>query len=153
MTRPISVARRMLGAIVIALVGGVAAALAASVYDNFEDGVIDPFAWNAYPEGGATIAETAGIMAVTIPASASGAAISGQLHSRCQLRGDFDIQVNFILEAWGETNGVRASLAVISADASDTSPAQIIERASLAPDEFPERAGKSMCTIRAEAPS
>ena len=129
--------RPVLGALVIALVGSVAVAWAATVYDNFDDGVINPFFWSAYPEGGASIDETAGGMRFTIPATASGPAISSQLHSRCHVRGDFDVQVNFSLTAWPATNGVRVSLAVVSADANAPSPAVIIERASLAPDEFP----------------
>jgi hypothetical protein len=80
------------------------------VYDNFDDNVTDSSLWSVGQTGGPVAAETNQRLEITLPANSAGDQFSAAYYSACQLRGDFDIQVDYELLTWSPTNGVRLSL-------------------------------------------
>lgn len=83
--------------------------------DDFDDNTIDPSLWTTNLIGsGPTIAETNQRVETTHPATSADGPGQGVFwagyDSVCQLRGDFDIQVDYNLLAWPFANGVRVGL-------------------------------------------
>lgn len=79
-----------------------------TVYDDFEFR-----RWDVALEGsGITLAQRAGKLEIVIPANAAGASISARALSTCQLRGDFDLRVDWQLPSFVARSGVRLGLLV-----------------------------------------
>jgi hypothetical protein len=81
--------------------------------EDFNDNSIDPILWTASVYGsGPQIEEANQQLEVTIPGSSSGQDFGVKLASNFQLRGDFDVQVDFRLLTWPFANGVRMGLGI-----------------------------------------
>jgi hypothetical protein len=81
------------------------------VYDDFNDNSINTFLWTVFQGGsGPTIAETNLRLEIAHPAESAGDIFFAQYISVCQLRGDFDIQADYLLLTWPSANGVRVGL-------------------------------------------
>ena len=94
--------------------------------DDFNDGTIDPLIWSAYFVGtGASVEETGGEARIELQASSAGPTIAGGYESRCNLSGDFDLRVDYVLHTWPALNGVRVSLSARTVTAS-----YLVERVS-----------------------
>jgi hypothetical protein len=79
--------------------------------DDFADNSIDPGVWSVDVYGsGASVAEQNQQLEFFMAASSSGAEFGTRLVSVFQLRGDFDIQVDFNLIQWPYYNGVRLAI-------------------------------------------
>jgi hypothetical protein len=124
--------------ILVMIVSTSIADAAGAVYDDFGNGAINSHLWTTHLTGGSSIVENGGGIVATIPANATspGSSFGAQLISRCELRGDFDVRVDFRLPVWPPTNGVRASLGITGTNAGGVPGVAIIERASLANGEF-----------------
>ena len=84
--------------------------------DNFNDNIINPFTWIIRNGGGPTVAETNGRLEVLLPKTSTGEIFGGSIYSRCTLRGDVDIQVDYSLLDWPFNNGVRVGLLLSDRD-------------------------------------
>ncbi len=85
--------------------------------DDFNDNVLSSAIWTAAVYGsGPTIAETNQRLEIRHPASATGDPFGAEVKSICRLVGDFDIQVDYLLTAWPQANGIRLGLAVNPGD-------------------------------------
>lgn len=81
--------------------------------DDFDDNVIAAENWDVVVYGsGAQIAEQNQQLEFIMPASASGYEFGTRLVSQFELRGDFDIRVDFLLPQWPQFNGVRIAVAM-----------------------------------------
>lgn len=87
--------------------------------DDFSDNAINPSVWKSFQEGsGPTVVETNQRLEIALPAqSAEDPApapniFSAGYTSACRLRGDFDVQVGYVLPVWPIRNGVRMGLNV-----------------------------------------
>lgn len=81
--------------------------------DDFNDNSIAAENWEVVSYGsGAEIAEQNQQLEFFMPASASGYEFGTRLVSLFQLRGDFDIRVDFRLLQWPRYNGVRIAVAM-----------------------------------------
>jgi len=91
------------------------------VYDDFEDGYINRTRWQFFNgPTGSTVSEYGGRMMFFHPSTASGEWFGVGLNSRCELIGDFDIQVDYDLLIWPNGpenpdggyfgNGIRTAL-------------------------------------------
>lgn len=79
--------------------------------DDFDDNHIDPDTWSVVLYGsGAQVAEQNQELEFFMPSSASGSEFGVRLVSVFELRGDFDIQVDFRLLEWPDYNGVRTAI-------------------------------------------
>ncbi|MCL5960389.1 MAG: hypothetical protein M1358_13965 [Chloroflexi bacterium] len=83
--------------------------------EDFARGIVNPAVWLAYLRGsGPAIAVADERMQITIPATSSHTQTVGSFaagaDSVCQLTGEFDMQVDYILNAWPSHNGVRVGL-------------------------------------------
>lgn len=95
----------------------------ARLYDDFL-----PVKWKQTVVGtGVTINQTNSRLDMIISATAAGSSISGRWDSTCQLRGDFDVRVDWSLPGYVPQSGVRLAMAI--GDAS-------IERTGLGPNDF-----------------
>jgi hypothetical protein len=95
----------------------------AQMYDDFA-----PAKWTQTTTGtGVTIRQQNNRLEMQIAANASGSSISGKWDSTCQLRGDFDLRVDWSLPGYVPRSSVRLALA--AGDAS-------IERTGLSANDF-----------------
>ncbi len=98
------------------LVGTFAARAAnaqAVLSDDFNDNATDLDRWSIGTAGsGVTLFENNQRLEIAFSLNASGSFLAKQYNSRCRLRGDFDIQVDFQLIDWPNSNGVRVGLSV-----------------------------------------
>jgi len=79
-----------------------------TITDNFNDNSINTSLWQAFSSGtGFNVNEVNQQLEISLPGTTSGAA--GYL-SRCALRGDFDMQVDFTLLTWPSLNGTEVGL-------------------------------------------
>jgi len=79
--------------------------------DDFDDDHIDPYVWSVEIYGsGAQIAEQNQQLEFFMPSFASGEEFGTRLLSDFQLRGDFDIRVDFRLLEWQSFNGMRIAI-------------------------------------------
>jgi hypothetical protein len=81
--------------------------------DDFDDDSIDPDRWSVVVYGASTeVVEQNQQLEFFLPASSSGSEFGARLISGFQLRGDFDIRVEFRLLQWPADNGVRIAVAL-----------------------------------------
>lgn len=79
--------------------------------DTFDDNHIAVDVWSVELYGfGAQLAEQNQRLEFFMPANASGSEFGARLISRFELRGDFDIRVDFALLEWPFYNGVRIAI-------------------------------------------
>jgi hypothetical protein len=84
---------------------------AAIVYDNFDDNLTDPALWSIeLKDNGPTASETNQRLEITLPAESAGDDFAAWYDSACQLRGDYDIQVDYEVLTWPLASGVRLGL-------------------------------------------
>ncbi len=83
-----------------------------SLDDSFDDGVLNTCAWS-YATGGAGVSgeEIDGVFQITFEPDANGDSFSASLTTTCELTGDYDIQVDYVLIEWPSFSGVRVGLA------------------------------------------
>ena len=95
-----------------------ATALATPVLgDDFNDNALNAALWSAAVYGsGPTLAETNQRLEMRLPANAAGDPFGAEVTSACQVAGDFDVQVDYLLATWPQANGVRLGLAVNPGD-------------------------------------
>lgn len=90
------------------------------LYDDFNDNTINSSLWTDVHGGsGPTIDEINQRLEITHPAASSGDTFFAQYTSICQLRGDFDIQVDYQLLTWPSANGVRIGLNIAGVGATE----------------------------------
>ncbi len=113
----------------------ISAAIAAPViYDDFNDNRLDAFKWASFQIGyGPTVSETNQRLEIDLPGNSiedpSAQLFQAKYYSACQLKGNFDIQVDFSLPVWPYANGVRTALSCA---------AGALERTSFGtPEDFP----------------
>lgn len=94
----------------LASLGSKAMAANSVMSDNFDDNVVNSVLWAPYASGGSSIAEANQRLEISFPASSTGAAFAAGVNSRCQLHGDFDVEVGYELLNWPLANGVRIGL-------------------------------------------
>jgi hypothetical protein len=105
-----------------------APARAQEFFDSFDDDAIDPQVWSVEFYGsGAQVTVQDQQLEFFFPASASGVEFGVRLVGVFQLRGDFDIRVDFRLLLWPRFNGVRTAIALTDAYDNDYG----MERSSL----------------------
>ncbi len=103
---------------------------AGGLLDDFDDNSFNPSLWSPYTQGtGPSISVVNQRVEITLPANSkddnsSMPTIAGRYSSRCTLIGDFDIQVDYELLDWPDSNGVRVGLGV---------PGGMTERVSFGP--------------------
>ncbi len=91
----------------------VSPALAASPLDLSFESAPAPQLWTPFVEGnGPAYAFVNGRLELSMPASASGSTFATGLRSECQLSGDFDIALEYLLLDWPLSNGVRSGIVV-----------------------------------------
>ncbi len=79
--------------------------------DNFNNNDIDSSNWDIYYIGNSsTVDEADEKLEIVIPANSSSKLTMAGITSLCQLRGDFDMQVDYELLTWPSSNGVRVGL-------------------------------------------
>lgn len=91
------------------------APVTAAVLDDFDDQTVNTHLWTRNVQGvGPTVAELNGRLEIRLPPTSiedpTLRVLRGGYSSVCQLRGDFDIQVNYQLLDWPFSNGVRVGL-------------------------------------------
>jgi outer membrane protein assembly factor BamB len=79
-------------------------------YDDFDDNVCNSTLWDILEYGGPYVNETDQRLEITLPSDSSGANFFAGYTSKCALRGDFDVCVDYHLLTWPSNNGVRAGL-------------------------------------------
>jgi hypothetical protein len=98
--------------------------------DYFNDNHIDPGLWSTeiygYP---VQMVEQNQQLEYFVPAASAGGEYGARLVSVFQMRGDFDIQVDFSLLQWPNFNGVRSAVALTDSYYDDYG----VERSSLSP--------------------
>lgn len=88
------------------------------LFDDFDDNSVNPSLWTPYTQGtGPSISEVNQRVEITLPANSkddysSIPVFSGGYSSICTLKGDFDVQVDYELLDWPDSNGVRVGLGV-----------------------------------------
>ena len=88
------------------------------VFDDFNDNSINSDLWSEGQVGGPAVNEINQRLEIFFPWNSAGEYFGAGYSSKCLLRGDFDIQVDFSLLDWpsveqlGTGNGVRIGLAV-----------------------------------------
>jgi hypothetical protein len=86
----------------------------AALCDDFDDDFTDPTLWISETSGvGPMIDEAAQRVVInfpTDPQNGSNGVFGARYRSRCRLRGDFDVQVDYETLAWPSENGIRLSL-------------------------------------------
>jgi len=99
-----------------------AAAVSNLVYDDFDDNQINSHLWFAYQgEPGPVVSETNQRLEILYPPQSAGEVFGAGYVSICQLRGDFDIQVDYQLPVWPPANGVRVALVTVLGSVERTS--------------------------------
>lgn len=117
-------------AVLLLLVG--APASAQEFIDDFNDNHIDPDVWSLTNYGSGTqLSEQNQRLEFHFPSNASGTEFGARLISRFELRGDFDIQVDFQLLDWPDYNGVRLAIGLTDSYFDDYG----MERSSLSASE------------------
>lgn len=112
-------------------------ATATMIYDDFNDGSINLSKWEVDLGPDITATETGGRLELSILPLASGVDFGGGVNSTLLFTGDFDLQVDFLLESWPSQNGVRSALGIWSSTAD---AGVFIERSASSPaGNFPER--------------
>lgn len=94
---------------------GSLASSASTIFEDFEDSATDSDKWLISVTGdGPQIAEESGQLIITVPADSKDAVdkttFAAGYISRCTLRGDLDLQVDYSLRTWPYGNGVRVGL-------------------------------------------
>jgi hypothetical protein len=79
------------------------------VSDDFNDNQTNANLWQVSSAGvGPTVAEVNQRLEITIPANSSNSQLfGGGYRTKCALRGDFDVQVDYELLTWPNSNGIR----------------------------------------------
>jgi hypothetical protein len=119
------------------------------LYEDFRDPAVSPGRWTVVTTGsGPTLSVANQQLVISLPAFSSNdpttATFGVGLVSTCQLRGDFDVQVQYTLLRWPATNGVRLGLGVGTGRLFvDLTPA--IERVSASVN-FPDSPGEYYLT-------
>src|SRR5512143_3043075 len=81
------------------------------VYDNFDDNATDPSLWLIHlKDSGPMVSEINQRLEFTLPADSAGDDFAAWYDSVCQLRGDYDIQVDYELLTWPLASGARIGL-------------------------------------------
>jgi len=102
---------------------------AAVFFDNFNDNTMNTAYWTSFASGsGPSCAETNNRLEITIPGSSRGDSFATGYYSSFYLKGNFDIQVDYILLDWPDGNGVRMGLNCNGASVQRTSygPGEIV---------------------------
>jgi outer membrane protein assembly factor BamB len=81
-------------------------------FDDFDDNMCNSTIWDITGYGGPYTNETNQRLEITVPSDSSADTFSAGYASKCALRGDFDIQVDYHLIAWPPENGVRVGLLI-----------------------------------------
>ena len=103
--------------------------------EDFNDNYLDPTLWRAYVYGsGPQLSETNQQLRIEIPGTSSGGDFGVKLASNFLLRGDFDVQVDFLLLNWPFGNGVRMALGI---DREGLLPHPGVERISFGQNDYP----------------
>ena len=105
--------------------------------DNFNNNDIDSSNWDIYYIGNSsTVDEEDEKLEIVIAANSSSKLTMAGITSLCQLRGDFDMQVDYELLMWPSSNGVRVGLTTPYEGSTNGSSSVITyntERASFGP--------------------
>lgn len=93
----------------------VSTALGALLLDDFDDGAFNPGRWATDTFGsGVTVQETDGHLQFDFAANAAqtggGDQFNAFYYGECDIRGDFDVQVDFDLLTWPNASGVRLAM-------------------------------------------
>jgi hypothetical protein len=82
------------------------------IYDDFNDNQMNASLWQLASAGtGPTVAEVNQRLEITLPANSANSLLFGAgYRTRCVLRGDFDVQVDYELLTWPTRNGIRVGL-------------------------------------------
>jgi hypothetical protein len=132
MSTPVPLRHVALGLLVCLPVLFITPARAQVFVDDFNDNMIDPGTWTVVLYGnGAQLAEQNQELDFFMPASSSGAEFGARLVSVFQLRGDFDIRVDFRLLQWPDYNGMRTAIGLTDSYYDDYG----MERSSLSASE------------------
>ena len=78
--------------------------------DNFDDNIMNPLMWKSEAGTGTTISEASGKLQITYSSKVPGPEYDAAYKSVRQIRGDFDMQVDYQLLNWSIGNGVRVGL-------------------------------------------
>lgn len=93
-----------------ALLAFAAPACAITWHDPFEGGTLDAGRWSATTVGGASFAVTGGRLVVDIPQTLTAPDASASFQTLLPAVGDCDYQVDYRLETWPASSGVRVGL-------------------------------------------
>ena len=86
-----------------------------AVFDDFNDNTVNTDFWSAgSASSGVTVAETNERVEISFAPTASGDSFGGGCTGKMKLGGDFDLQVDYILLEWPQSNGVRIGLSAVS---------------------------------------
>jgi hypothetical protein len=103
--------------------------------EDFNDNSIDPTLWTVEVWGsGPQLAEANQQLEIFFPGSSSGADFGCKLASTFLLRGDFDVQVDFLLITWPFGNGVRMGFGIEEGGVPYHAG---VERTSFGQDDYP----------------
>lgn len=95
----------------------VLSALASSAHavvwsDSFEGDSLNPTLWSPTMSGGPTLAVSGGRLNAVLPANSSGAMFWASAKGVPKLVGDFDARIDYSLDEWPVTSGVRVGLSI-----------------------------------------
>lgn len=100
--------------------------------DSFDNNIMTPGFWQVTTSGdGPSVSEENHQVVVSFPRVCAGPQFWAGYSGLWFVRGDFDVQVDFHLLDWPQTNGVRVGMYVYGADGT----AMSMQRTSLGPDE------------------
>lgn len=103
--------------------------------EDFDDNHLDPALWTVATWGsGPQLSEANQQIEIDFPGSSSGTDFGCKLASIFQLRGDFDVQVDFRLITWPFGNGVRMGFGI---DEGGVPYHAGVERTSFGQDDYP----------------
>ncbi len=120
----------LLGCLILLIAWSVSVAeplSATQVFDDFGDGVTNTEKWISVVVGEhPTIIEQDGRLIISLPANSEEGAgndlFAAGYISQCKVSGDFDLRVNYFLETWPESNGMRIGLSLDANQAIPRSP-------------------------------
>lgn len=80
--------------------------------DDFNDGIVNPSLWTLSTSGGVSAKEENGRFWMHLPSDATGSTFAANLTAQPKLVGDFEILMDFSLDQWSSSSGVRLGLVV-----------------------------------------
>ena len=98
-------------ALALLCLGGLAQA--SVLTDDFSDNYANPSLWSFFAAGGPSVVEVNQRAEVSIPAASAGDPFYAGYLSSFQLRGNFDIQIDYALLVWPGASGIRTGFEVL----------------------------------------